>query len=180
MKKSILIVSAVLIAASIKSHAGESTCAGLTTGVYEIQTEKTTVVQPASESWIVENQIGVFQRQNYSNDVVLEVRSPDGSILGSDRGDYVLDGKTHYLSWAPEADNYFVKYNAKCRSGRLVIDQKGSDNNNQMKRVSTYHEKMIVAPTSKQQLSVVIFRVVQSNEGKTIYKARTCLSLKKK
>jgi len=143
------------------------------TGRYEVKSDTTQVEQSADGDWITNLQISILQKQPYPNYLVLRARDPYNQVYGSDRGDYVLDGKTHFLAWDASADNYFVKYKANCYVGMVVIEQEGADNNSVPKRVSTYRERMVlITQVGSPNLSVTHTRMVLSPSGELVYKAQ--------
>lgn len=57
---------------------------------------------------------------------------------------FIVDGAEHMLSEDKNADNYFQKYTARCEANTIVIEESGSNNDTNMKRVDTYKSKTII------------------------------------
>lgn len=58
--------------------------------------------------------------------------------LGTQDVSFTLDGAEHMMSEEKSADNYFQAYKARCEGSAIFFEERGSNNNSDVKRVDTY------------------------------------------
>lgn len=87
------------------------------------------------------------------------------------------DAEIFHQYYDEKFDNYFIKSKSRCENGKIIIQQEGSDNDTNAKRVSTYKEVTTVSIKNKITL-IDTSREVYLVDGTMVYKGNKQITLK--